>query len=295
MKIALIAYDHDFKLGKERGDINGGTAWLWHLCHNFQELGHEAVMIENATPIPEADLYIIQSEWYGTHSQPERCEEMRKQGSKLVVILGHFKGGVYFDPNKIEADLFVSTWKGEVVDNFKEEVKFFPHAYCDICDKEGELRKGDTVWVGNKYPLRNEHYFEGLHITRVNGLLPSELGQLYRGSKICPNIHGEFQKGKVSKEPSTLADVPGFAVNERLFQIAGAGGFQIADDNPQIREFYDKDEVICVKNGTELGEKMEEFIKDPGKRWDYIEKAKKKTLAKHTYRHRCKQLLEWLK
>jgi len=294
MKFCIVAYDTSFALGKSSGAINGGTAWLWHIQHTLQAMGHEAFMVDNGSYIPDADVVIIQSEWYGTQGQPERFKAMRKNGTKLVVILGHFIGGVYYNPYWIEADVFVSTWKGPVIDNNKHKVKFWPHAYCDVCDKEGSERKGDVIWVGNNYPLRNEGWFDRINVTKVQGIMPDELGKLYRGSQICINLHGSFQKGEVSTLPSTLATEPGFACNERLFQVCGAGGFQIADDNPQIREFYTEEEVVCAKDAEDFKGKIDFYLDNPEARQKFVEKAKERTMCDHTYRKRCENLISWI-
>lgn len=294
MKFILPCFDSTFTLGRQSGQINGGTAWLTHLKHTLEDMGHQAELVENGTPIPEADVCIIQSEWYAIPGQKERLQELRQQGMKLVVILGHFIGGVYFNPKDIEADLFISTWKGPVVDNFKERVHYFPHAYCTVCDKPGELYRGDIIWVGNNYPLRSEDWFEGLDINKVSGILPNEIGQIYRAAKVCPNIHGAFQKNEVSTHPSTLADQPGNALNERIFQVSGSGGFQIADDNPQIRDFFDETELVCAKDAADFKEKIHYFMDKPEERQAYIERIQKKILEKHTYHHRINDLLEWL-
>ena len=294
MKFIFPCYDANFSLGKQSGAINGGTVYLNHLAENLRELNHEAALVENGSELPQADVIIIQSEWYGIAGQMEKIKAYRANGTRVIVILGHFKGGVYFDPANIDADLFVSTWRGEVVDNFKQEVKFFPHGFCTVCDKEGSQRMGDIVWVGNNYPLRDENWLEGLDLTRISGVMPEELGKMYRGAEICPNIHGKFQMGEVSKDPSTLADVPGFAVNERLFHITGSGGFQIADNNPQIKEFFKDDELETASCKEEFHEKIKFYLNNPDSKQSFIKKGRARVMKDHTYKLRIDQLLEWV-
>lgn len=291
-KFVIPCDDSNFLRGRASGIINGGTAWLWHIKHNLEKLGHEVELVENGESIQSADVIIVQSEWYGAGIN--LFQNLRKGGTKLVVILGHFKGGVYFDPKKIEADVFVSTWKGDVVDSFGRQVHFWPHAYCDVCD-EGEIEhRGDVIWVGNNYPLRDESWLNEVNPTRVNGILPSQLGRIYRGAVVCPNIHGKFQMGEISTDPSTLADVSGHACNERLFQITGSGGFQIADNNPQIREFFDKDELVTATDANDFQQKINYYLRNPEERIPFIERGCEKVKNMHTYQHRVKQLLEWI-
>ena len=291
-KFVMPCDDPTFERGKESGVINGGTSWLWHIAHNLEELGHEAELIRNGLPIEKADVIIVQSEWYGAGI--ELFQNLRKQGTKLVVILGHFKGGVYYDANLIEADLFVTTWKGPVVDNYKTEVKFWPHAYCTTCDKGGTENRGDIPWIGNKYPLRDEGWLDEINPTKINGIMPNELGAVYRGAKVCPNIHGKFQMGEVSTLNSSLADVPGYACNERLFHITGAGGFQVVDNNEQVKEFFTEEEIVIAKDKNDFQKKINYYLNNPDERQPFIEKGRDRVMREHTYQHRVKQLLEWI-
>jgi spore maturation protein CgeB len=142
--------------------------------------------------------------------------------------------------------------------------------------------------------LRDENWLDAINPTKIQGLTPDELGKIYRGAQICPNIHGKFQQGEVSREPSTLADVPGFACNERLFQITGSGGFQIADNNPQIKEFFEDDELVTATDAEDFKTKIQFFLDNPQEKESYIENGKLKVLTEHTYHHRCADLIRWL-
>ena len=108
-KIVFSAHDHDFKLGLESGLVNGGTAVLSHFADAFKRLGWEAEMCEYLDKLPDADVYMCQSEWYS--AQKDFFEQKRKEGKKLIIWLGHWIGGEgypYFDPKLIEADLFIN-------------------------------------------------------------------------------------------------------------------------------------------------------------------------------------------
>jgi len=287
MKFKIPVEDHELQRSLKTGIMNGATVWLNHLCHTLEAMGHEAKLVPLYSDYNGCDYVIVQSEW--TDLFPfNTCNE------KKIVILGHFMGGNYPSPDKISADLFISTWKGPVVDQYKHKVHFFTHAYCDVCDDDRIEYRGDIVWAGTKYSLRDEGWFLDLPVTRISGEKPHKLNAIYRGALVCPNIHGDFQKGIISSDSSRIATVPGYAVNERLFQIIGAGGFQVADNAPQIKEFFDDDELVTAKTPEEFREKIMHFTKFPEERIPYIERGRKKILEQHTYRHRVKQLLELL-
>lgn len=287
MRICFIAQDINFT-GKY-GFINGGTVTLWHYWHTAQSMGHAAVLIEVGQPIPEADLYILQSEWYEVSK-----EELEKKNGKVAVWLGHFIGTNYYDPKKIKADAFFTTWTGELLDEFALEqdmkIMHLPHAFCEVCDYQESVKK-DLIWLGNTYALRNEGWLEGLPVEVLKGLDPRLITAYYRGATVTANLHGEFQKGVVSEEPSRIADKPGYAVNERLFHVAGVG-FQVCDYNPLIEIYYPNGEIVMAKTKEEYQELIRHFLENPEQRNTYMERARETTLNSNTYSRRLNMLLE---
>ena len=294
MRICLIAQDTNFSGAP--GLINGGTVTFWHLCHTLESMGHQAVLHELGIPLPEAEVYIIQSEWYEKHK--DELKEKQLQGRKVAVWLGHFRGGVYFDPTKIEADVFFTTWTGPVVDGWEKttgkKVLFMPHAYCTFCDSGEQLTAPRILWIGNSYALRDESWLNGLDVVTIKNVHPKRISDLYRGAGVCPNIHGNFQKGVVSDEPSRVADLPGMALNERFFQILGAGGFMVCDYNPHIYDFFGDDEIIACLTKEEFQYNVRHFLSRPRSRERMIRNWVAKIRAAHTYEHRLQTLLSFL-
>ncbi len=294
MTFCFIAQDITFSGAP--GFINGATVTFWHLNHTLEGMGHKTVLHELGIPTPEADVYIIQSEWYEKHK--DELKERQLQGRKVVVWLGHFKGGVYYDPTKIEADIFYSTWKGPVIDEWEnktgKKVLFLPHAYCTFCDSGEKVASPRILWIGNTYALRNESFLKGLDVVGMKNIHPSRISDLYRGAMVCPNIHGDFQKGGVSKEPSSISDTPGFALNERVFQILGSGGFMVCDYHPHLYDFFDDGDIITGITKEEFQQHVKYFVSNHKKRLPYIKKATEIIRERETYEHRMRNLLEQL-
>jgi hypothetical protein len=279
MKIKIFAYDHELK-----ENINsGGTIWFQNISMAFNSMGHDSEVVSLDQP-KQADLLFIQSEWAHLPCWTESV-------GKKIIILGHFKGGVYHDPTTLQADHWVSTWQGDVVDNFPHEVIYMPHAYSLERDRMIADRVFPCPFVGNTYPLRKEDWIGGLPVQKMTQVNPDELSDLYRRATVCPNFHGDFQKGVVSTEPSRIAEVPGFSVNERLFWISGAGGFQVVDNNPLVLTFFSRDEVVIAKNPKDFQKKVRYFLKYPEKREEFIKRGKDIVLNNHTYQHRLTNLL----
>lgn len=296
MRIHLIAQDPLFESGLQSGIVNGGTAWFHHLCEAFKLKGHDAVMIDYEAPIGEADLYIIQSEWYAHSSHPAEFTQARARGAKVVVVLGHFIGGNYFPPEQIEADLFVTTWKGPLVEDFEtrtgKKLHYWPHAFGT--DLGGVEKQGEIVFSGNTYALRSEDILKNLPITFVKGIHPARLPAVYRGASICLNFHGAFQKGLVSHDPSAIARLPGFALNERTFQVVGAGGFMLCEEHPILHQVFEEDEVCTFSDAADLRAKITHFLEFPEDAKMFVVKGRQRIFAEHTYGHRVDQLLELL-
>lgn len=296
MRIHLIAQDPLFESGLQSGIVNGGTAWFHHLCEAFKHHGHDAVMVDYEAPIGEADLYIIQSEWYAHASHPSEFAQARKRGAKVVVVLGHFIGGNYFPPEQIEADLFVTTWQGPLVKDFEErtgkKLHYWPHASGD--DRGGVEFSGEIVFSGNTYALRDESVLNGIEVTQLKGIHPALLPAFYRGARICLNFHGAFQKGLVSRDPSAIAHLPGFALNERTFQVVGAGGFMLCEEHPILHQIFEENEVATFSDAADLRKKIDHFLAHPAEAQRIMMAGRRKIYEKHRYGHRVEQLLKWL-
>jgi len=292
MKFLFLTYDPDFQLGIQQKTMNGGTAPQWHLSHTLESMGHES-RIANLVyqdDWKEQDFIFVQSEWY---SLIMPYLDFLRPKVKIIVWVGHWKAGHYFDPVNIDADFYVTTWKGPILDSvpYTDRILYFPHAYCPVCDKDQNVTAYPMIWFGNQYALRDESWLGGLPITRLNGIMPNLLGSYYRRATISPNIHGDFQKGIVSRHDSSIADLPGYALNERLFATVGSGGFQICDWSPLIDECYNDDEVVKCRSHAQYQEAVHRFLRNPHLRLPYIKKAQDRTIAQYTYRHRAIDLL----
>lgn len=292
MKFVFATHDPDFQLGIQQQTMNGGTAPQWHLSHTLEAMGHDSRLVRLDDDSDwDVDFVFVQSEWYS--AVQDKLAAAKRKGAKVIVWVGHFKGVHYYDPKLIDADFYVTTWKGKILTSvpYGQRILYFPHAYCDVCDYDTEVQGHQMIWFGNKYPLRDESWFDGLPVTRLNAIMPNLLGSYYRRSTICPNLHGDFQKGIVSTHDASIADLPGLALNERLFAVPGAGGFEVCDWSPLIDETYADDEVVKCKTAAEFHDQVQRFLRNPELRAPFIEKAKKRTLAQYTYRHRIQDLL----
>ena len=107
-----------------------------------------------------------------------------------------------------------------------------------------------------------------------------EKAKVFFSSKICLNtIH--------------YANIDG--TNCRLFEIAGAGGFQIAEFRKSIPEYFIPDkEIVLYESIDDLKEKVNFYIRHPTLRWKIAQAGRKRALKEHTWEHRLRKLLKYL-
>lgn len=109
------------------------------------------------------------------------------------------------------------------------------------------------------------------------------LNSLYKSAKFTPCIH----------EPHGRKY--GVEITERLFKVPLAGGFTVSDPVAGIYDgFFNEDEIIMAASPREMESLAEYFITNPDERVPFIERAKKRVVAEHTYFHRLGLVLKEL-
>lgn len=114
-----------------------------------------------------------------------------------------------------------------------------------------------------------------LEAFRNRPLSPAAINRMYNRSKICINIHHEQSEQ---------------GCNPRVFEIMGAGGFQLTDTLPYItRELGSAVETYA--DPQELHAKVERYLADPTERTRIAAEGHRLALANHTFAHRIEQAL----
>ncbi|MDP2324717.1 MAG: glycosyltransferase, partial [Gammaproteobacteria bacterium] len=85
------------------------------------------------------------------------------------------------------------------------------------------------------------------------------------------------------------------AVNQRVFDCPGAGGFLLTDRQASLAALFDMDrEVACYGSLAEAREQLRWFRERPLARREIALAAQRRILGEHTYRHRLETLAGWL-
>lgn len=167
--------------------------------------------------------------------------------------------------------------------------------------KAEEKYRADVVFCGNYWPYKSRTigpYLFPLIYANLNVKIfgygwstPNNLGRatdetirkFYASSVVCPNFYEEHSL------------VWGYDLNQRLFQTAAAGGFQISQLAKSAKEdIFTDDEIIFVDNATDFIAQCLYYIANPEQRIPYIKKSVNTVYKYHQHLHRVSQLLEWL-
>lgn len=105
-------------------------------------------------------------------------------------------------------------------------------------------------------------------------LNPVDVNRMYSRSKICINIHHQQSES---------------GCNPRVFEIMGAGAFQLVDANPYVRK--NLGELVTYDGYDALRQAINVYLSDDRLREDAARHARQTALAEHTYVHRIREVL----
>lgn len=111
------------------------------------------------------------------------------------------------------------------------------------------------------------------------------LNLLYNLSKVGVNFHSAEQKQGAGKR---------LDLNNRVFDLAAAGCFQISDNVAAVRECFAADEVLAFDDPNEWMEAALYYCSHPEETLNFRERARERVLNEHTWDHRASQLLKWI-
>lgn len=114
------------------------------------------------------------------------------------------------------------------------------------------------------------------------GPLPEdEERTLYQNARLCPAI----------SEPH--AELVGDIV-ERVYKIMGSGGLAVTDVTPSYAELFSRDELLYPGSLDEYHDVVREALRDEDLCHRYRKAGYEAVMARHTYAHRARQILDEL-
>jgi len=268
-------------------------------------------LIENFKP----DLILDVS---GKTIMPSLIKQV-KEKFKQVLFVGHFcDNPLFYDPpfRTIPFYDYFFVKDTYVLMQLKKlgatNVDYLPQA-CDpkihrpienMNEEDREYYGSDLCFIGSMYPYRVRilEIFKDYNLKiwgsdwrgdipkdsvaftkhQYKWVVGKEKSKVITASKICINTHNPQN------------DI--FGVNKRVFEYAGAGGFQIVDRKKDLGNLFKIDEeIICFNSQDELKQLVDYYLKRPQEREAIAKKAYERARKEHTYHHRIKELLEIVK
>jgi spore maturation protein CgeB len=98
-----------------------------------------------------------------------------------------------------------------------------------------------------------------------------------------------FRAAKIVLNTMNYAEIDG--VNCTLFEVAGCGGFQIADWKPTLPALFEPErELVTFQTRTDLKEKVDFYLAHPDERLTIAERAYNRAQKDHTYEQRLRTI-----
>jgi spore maturation protein CgeB len=108
----------------------------------------------------------------------------------------------------------------------------------------------------------------------------AEFVRAYGGASVAVNLH------------PTAGTAPVYC-NQRLFELAAIGVPQVVDDRRDLPQFFDPGRDVAVfREPAELRALVERLLHDPPTAEELGASARRQALARHTYMHRMRRILE---
>ena len=109
------------------------------------------------------------------------------------------------------------------------------------------------------------------------------LNVFYNLARVCVNIHNDQQ----NQGPDARLDA-----NNRLFDLAMAGCFQVSNAPQIVRSYFSAEEVVAAESPEQWVAEVVFHLNHPNMREPYQRAARKRACAEHTWAHRACRFLE---
>ncbi|SDN52713.1 glycosyltransferase [Bacillus sp. OK048] len=121
---------------------------------------------------------------------------------------------------------------------------------------------------------------------------PSVVANFYNGAKIVLNTHRPFNL----KHNQNRLGINGKSINNRTFDVAACGSFQLIQFKEDLpNHFIENEEIVSFKNNEELFQKIDYYLKSEKERQWISDNARNRVLKEHTFEHRLEKMLELIK
>lgn len=258
-----------------------------------------ACLIESHRP----DLIITHSAWI----PPQIITRLKKNtGAKIVCWFPDHPGNIgrqYLFAAPYDALFFKDRYLVGRARSLGLNAHYLPeacmpewHKRVELSAEEERIYGCDIATAGNIYYYRAK-VFESLidrYEVKLWGpamphWLDSPVRKAYQGRGVT-----ELEKAKAFNAAKIVVNTfqgEVFGVNQRFFEIAGCGGFQICEYRDEIKEFFEiGKEIITFRDLNELKKQVEHYLAHPEERRKIAEAAYKRAHKEYTFRKRLEEM-----
>jgi spore maturation protein CgeB len=123
-------------------------------------------------------------------------------------------------------------------------------------------------------------------------VVPSVVANFYNGAKVVLNTHRPFNL----KHNQNRLGIVGKSINNRTFDVAACGSFQLIQFKEDLpNHFIENEEIVSFNNNQELAQKIDYYLKSEEERRWIADNARKRVLKDHTFEQRLGNMLELIK
>jgi len=149
------------------------------------------------------------------------------------------------------------------------------YKYIDLLMRKANKKNWRVLLLGHSW----EKYNFPIQLVAHGDLL----NIIYNSAKICINLNNDKEK---------LGENIRLDANNRLFDLAMAGCFQISNAPQVVRKYFSKNEVVAIDDPIEWVNKIEYYLKHKDERKKISKNTRLKALKEHTWDKRAKKFIE---
>ncbi|MEX5518360.1 CgeB family protein [Bacillus cereus] len=147
-----------------------------------------------------------------------------------------------------------------------------------------------TLILGNNWNRLKSYELLKEKIVLLPFLVYENNTEYYKKSKININIHRSIEDSTFNRNE---LKINACSINNRTFEIASTGSFQMTDIRSDLEKCYIPGvQIETFTSSADFIEKAEIYLANPEKRKKVAMEGFKRTLIEHTYDERVKQLLK---
>lgn len=158
----------------------------------------------------------------------------------------------------------------------------------------------DVSIIGTLYPYRAKilESLQNEFDIKIFGQIPTWMEKQWAHKHTKKYVTGELKSqiiygSIINLNTLSYSDVN--SANCRLFEIAGAGGFQICDEKEAIKELFTPEkEIVFFNNIKDLKDKIQYYLNHKAEAYQIAFSARERAMKEHTYELRIKKVFEIL-